>query len=216
MSTYNTSAYNKLRSPSGAVGEPPDGPGGIAALRDDVDNYLGIGGAEYCATTAARDAIPSTRLFRAKLAYVAAGSTGGNVVYRYDPTYGWNPWESVPQNYTPTFSNMTLGNGSIGGSYWWSSGVLHASIAITIGSTTTFSASPLIWFPQAGADTSYQHCGTAVINRSTSSRPGLFAVLDNNTRFALWQPGGGQFTSTSPLTLQSGDVVSIAVVVKYA
>lgn len=68
MPTYRTTARSQFRTPSGAIGEAPDGPGGMATLADDVDNMLGYGGAEAVATYAALTGLPAGRVFVGKQA----------------------------------------------------------------------------------------------------------------------------------------------------
>lgn len=127
MPTYAYSTQNRLRSPSGAVGEAPDGPGGVAALRDDVDNYLGNGGAETVATVAAMQAIPINRCFRGKLVYVTATDT----VYRYlgannvtpiisdaPSSAAWLAWSKPATSYTPAIQNLNWSAFSYRQAFW--------------------------------------------------------------------------------------------------
>lgn len=106
MPTYRTTANLQLRTPSGAVGEAPDGPGGMATLADDIDLMLGVGGAERAANLAAITAIPTARTFFGKLAYAADTS----YTYRYcGTTDGWVLWDMgrvwQPFTYASGFSN---------------------------------------------------------------------------------------------------------------
>jgi hypothetical protein len=114
MVTWLTSARNMFRSPSGATNEAPDGPGAFQALRDDVDNYLGVGGAEYCANAAAVAAIPSGRKFLGKLVYRADTDTtyryvgaGNTAIGANAPTATWQAWHRPPKAWNPTVTGYT-------------------------------------------------------------------------------------------------------------
>lgn len=113
MPTYRTTARTQLRSPSGAVGEAPDGPGAMATMLDDVDNYLGVGGAEYAANLTALQAIPAGRKFLGKLAYRADIDTvfrwvglGNTAVGANAASNGWQAWSRPPTAFSPSYSGI--------------------------------------------------------------------------------------------------------------
>lgn len=111
MVTYVKTTYNQFETPSGAVGEPPDGPGGFQHLAANIDSRIGIGGAEYATNLAAITAIPAARTFYGKLAYAADTS----YIYRYcGATDGWVLWDMgrtwQPFTYVSGFSNASGGN----------------------------------------------------------------------------------------------------------
>lgn len=121
MPTWRTSARNQFRTTAGVTGEAPDGPGAFAQLSDDVDNYLGIGGAEYAANAAALAAIPAGRRFLGKLVYQADIATtwryvgnGGTNLGSNDSTHPWQAWHR-PLAYVSslTAQGYTLGSGTV-------------------------------------------------------------------------------------------------------
>lgn len=140
MPTYRTSGRNQFRTPLGAVGDPPDVPGYLATFSDDLDNYLGVGGAEYCAGSV--NSIPTSRRFVGKLAYYAPTDT----VYRYVGAGGtalgasapagavWQAWEKPPTVYTPTFSNMSPGTGPVQAVWGIAAGIAYAYVSVVSGS----------------------------------------------------------------------------------
>lgn len=135
MTSYRQTAYNDFETPSGAIGEAPDGPGAFQHVMDQVDARIGIGGSEYAGGGVA--AIPSSRLFIGKLAYWPAG----DIVYRYvgtgntpiGGTSAWQGWQKPPTPYTPTFTNLA-GSNSVTALWGISAGIAWATIQVISGS----------------------------------------------------------------------------------
>lgn len=113
MVTYVKTTYNQLETPSGAVGEAPDGPGAFQHLATNIDTRLGIGGAEYAVNVAAITAIPTARCFDGKLAYAA----DTKYLYRWTvPATGspsWRIWQ------TPWANITSFGSNVIANSFGW-------------------------------------------------------------------------------------------------
>lgn len=149
MPTYALSSRNQFRSPSGAVGEPPDGPGGMQTLAKDIDDRIGTGGAEWCQNAAARDAIPAARLFPGKLAYVATNDT----FYRYSGAGAWTQWDSDWLAYTPNFTaGVTVGNGSFSGCSWHIAGRTMRLVGrFTLGSSSAVGGTSRLAVPNTPA-----------------------------------------------------------------
>lgn len=210
MPTYRTtSGGNLLRTPSGAPGEGPDGPGGMATLADDIESRFGWNGIEVAATTAVRDAIPAGRKYTGKRVRV----TADGVTYSWAGSL-WVPLSSAPQNFVPTFAGLTLGNGSAGGSYWWSEGTLKGRLTVTWGSTSAGPGGLLFNLPdnRYTADQAYPHCGAGYVQKGGSGAlTPLTARLDTGYRFALWAAAAtAPMSATNVVTLASGDVITAA------
>lgn len=169
MVTYVQTTYNQLETPSGAVGEAPDGPGAFKHLSDQVDGRLGVGGAEYCANAAAMSAIPSSRLFKGKRVYRA----DLDIVFRYvgvgntalgaaDSTHPWQAFDKPPTPYTPTFGNLS-GTNSVSALWGINAGVAWATAEVVSGSG---------WAITSGADVTMS-IPTSILSAFTTGR-GLF------------------------------------------
>ena len=61
-----------------------------------------------------------------------------SVLWRYNAAISaWRVWEQTRTSYTPTVSNLTLGNGSMSADYGVAAGRVWVSTRITLGSTST-------------------------------------------------------------------------------
>lgn len=217
MPTYAYSSQNRLRSPSGAVGEAPDGPGAIAALRDDVDAYLGNGGAETVATVAAMQAIPSNRTFTGKLVFVTA--TG--ILYRWDGT-AFRPWEAGWTSYTPSLPvGVTVGNGTFSGGRWAIlGGTLHMEGRFTLGSTSAITGTVRLALAAGTSSRStgdplignvqLVHAGAAVYGRAAIQSNGVALSYDSVANAQVQQ---ASLSSSTPFTWASGDYLDWDVLV---
>lgn len=217
MPTYRTTTGgNLLRTPSGVTGEPPDGPGGMAVLADDVESRFGFNGIELAATTAVRDAIPSGRKYTGKRVRV----TADGITYIWNGT-GWAPWESGPSNAPGTWTNLTMGNGTAVHTQWWQNGILHGKFSINWGSTSSAGAAILVVFSGSGysttasADLAYAHVGHAYVRSASGTQP-LACLLNNGFRFEMRAPGAtGGVMGTTPYTLAANDSIAGTYAVKF-
>lgn len=169
MVSYRSTSRNQIRTPAGAVGDPPDVPGYLATFADDTDNFLGVGGAEYCASAAAMTAIPTSRRFIGKLVYRADldivfryVGTGNTALGSADTTHPWQAFDKPPTPYTPTFANLS-GTNSVTGLWGINAGVAWATAEVVSGSG---------WAITAGADVTCS-VPTSILSSFTTGR-GLF------------------------------------------
>lgn len=79
--------------------------------------------------SAVADSIPSNKLTNAMLS-TAAGEIGGS----------WTPW-------TPTWTNLTVGNGTVEAKYIRIGKMVHCSIRFTMGSTSVMGPDPTFTLP---------------------------------------------------------------------
>lgn len=212
--TYRLSSPNQIRTASGAVGEPPDSPGESAKTVDDIETRFGFNGIERVATTALRDAIPAARKYTNKQVRVDADG----ITYVWTGS-AWVPWNSGPQNYTPTVANLTLGNGTLSGSYQYVNGVLYGNIVLIAGSTTTASGALLFNTPAAApdADTTFKMVGEGyVLDASANAQQGVYASLDNARRFALVTAANGTTVAAStPFAISTSDQYHVKFRIKF-
>lgn len=141
MPTYVSTSRNQFRVPAGAVNDPPDVPGYMLTAQQDVDDRVGVGGAEYCATATALLAIPSSRRFLGKLAYRADTDT----VYRYmgagntavganNATAAWQGWSKPATPITGiSMANVTVGASTVTGLWGIAEGLFWLDFAFTAG-----------------------------------------------------------------------------------
>lgn len=212
MPTYRTSSRNQFRTPLGAVGDPPDVPGYLATFADDLDNFLGRGGAEDAATTAARNAIPSSRTYTDKRVRVAADG----VTYIWDST-AWRAWQSDWATYTPTLTGITLGNGSYtaGPAWCFRDGLVFTYGQITLGSTSAVTGAILVSLPSPSASQS-PLVAKAHANIGANPTP-LFPTFSTTTSMRLrgWTTGAASgaavgtadTSATFPATWASGNQI---------
>lgn len=206
MATWLTSIRNQFRSPSGAPNEAPDGPGAFQQLRDDVENYIGVAGAEYAATPTARDAIPSGRVFTGKKVFVASE----NIVYRRTNATGWQPWESEWITYTPTFTNFTLGNGVLAARYKHVDGMLLLNVAVALGSTSAMTGALVVGLPLTIANTPQTIMAQGRMAGSVTVDATLSTSSTTSVRFAFRQVSGTNIvladtSATAPFTWAAGN-----------
>jgi hypothetical protein len=117
--------------------------------------------------------------------------------------------------YTPTFVNLTVGNGTIEFRFGRVQNFIHVLGKITFGSTTAITGSITVTYPvTAAANITGQQIGLA---RLVDSGAGVvFGIVNgNNTTTASlssYQPSGSlllgaSFSSTSPFTWANTDII---------
>jgi hypothetical protein len=119
------------------------------------------------------------------------------------------------QSYTPTWAaasvNPTIGNGTIVGAYTQIQKLVYFRIAITAGSTTTFgSGAYALTLPVAPALN-----GRSSFNGwlAAGSAYPIYAIANASTTLNLYYmgtlPSVSSFTATAPVTLASGNSITI-------
>lgn len=118
-------------------------------------------------------------------------------------------------SYTPSVTNITLGNGTITGRYSSVKKTVTVNLKFTFGSTSSLTGAPQFSLPTTIADTSYnppiyggliEDSGTgyyaAAVRLESSTTFGLY-VVNSSTTYALVQAA----SSTVPMTWATGDTV---------
>jgi hypothetical protein len=158
MVTYVNSSRLFVRTPSGAVGEAPDGPGAMQTLAQDVDDRLAYGGAEFSFNALSN--IPAARRFVGKLAYYQPTDT----TYRWVGTgnlpatdasasAGWLAWSKPAATFVPAFTNLNWTAFSLRSALWGiADGMLWVTVAVTAsaGAAPSTSAETFLTLPSAG------------------------------------------------------------------
>ena len=155
----------------------------------------------------------------------------GQVIYETDTdkTLVWNgsawlylstPQTTEPgayQSYTPTWTSLTVGNGTQAFSYTQVNKMVHVFGRITFGSTTSISSTPLFTLPVNRADANLAVLGTATLGDSgTGTYAGypLSTAANNCYMFRIDHTVGatvleGAVTATSPFTWVTNDFIQI-------
>ena len=117
--------------------------------------------------------------------------------------------------FTPTLTNMTIGNGTLSGYYAQIGKTVHYSVRVVCGTTTSISGAVSMALPTAArASTTYP--GSAVFyDSSAGATVGGVADLSGSSVAPITPPttAGGywvQMTSTVPFLFAAGDIVSLA------
>ncbi len=159
----------------------------IAATANDTPARLAVGTNGYVLTA---DSTEATGL------KWAAGAT--------TPSY---PWTS----YTPTLTNITLGNGTVTASYQQIDKLVTVNIFFTMGSTSSMGSSPQFSLPVNNVN-SYVNGLVTLWDQGVAVNSGLCYALSNklyveylDTSSTCLQPGG--ITSTVPFTWNVNDKI---------
>lgn len=153
-------------------------------------------------STAVRDAVIAQPLVNDRCR-VGSGTTWAEY------TYTGSAWDSGSWiSYTPTWTNLTLGNGTVAAAYRIEGKKLNLRITLTFGSTTTIPVPGSAFFPSlpSGAvPTSYAPMlGTGFDTSATDWRqlsfvPGAYILT----------PTAGRCNATVPWTWAAGDTITI-------
>ena len=121
------------------------------------------------------------------------------------------------QSWTPTYANLTVGNGTVVAKYTQIGKTVHLYWKFTLGSTSSVGAAPTLSLPinQATADARINSTGRVSDASPTSES---MAFLRNNTSDASTTRLGyysttsvaQNITATSPFTWATNDVIEIA------
>lgn len=145
MTTYQQTTRNQFDTPAAVAGERPNVPADFQKLAQELDDRLGVAGAEYAANLTAINAIPTARCFEGKTAFAS------DTRYRYRYTSGaWRLISTPWQTFATLASGITAQAGSYTPSWKISDGDVQLSGAVTKASGAVFAdANALITLPTA-------------------------------------------------------------------
>lgn len=122
--------------------------------------------------------------------------------------------QGAASSWTPTFTNATVGNGSVN-AYWGRIGDLVAwQWKWVLGSTSDVTGTFASTLPTSVTGSSWMAVGSGYVSRGTSTGVGrtvLSCRMTGTTTFNLWMDGSS-IQAMSPLaggTWDSGDVISV-------
>jgi hypothetical protein len=179
---------------------------GAVLTASDVNNYLMEQSVMSFATTTARD----TALSEPEEGMVAV-ITGSDLVTIYTGSawveYGrYGAWES----FTPTWTNLTVGNGTVVANYVLIGSMVTYTGKITIGSTTSISGFVNVSLPVTAED-SFLTGSARFSDDGTRNYVGAVSISSggNVLGFTHSESGGfGSWNATNPFTIAAGDLVS--------
>lgn len=192
----NTSSKWKITTPqAGEVNDPPLYYKNIVQNIEDV----AAGAAQLVADAAARDAIPAAQLYPGKRVRLLSDNS----------EYDWNgtawvattlPWTA----YTPTWTNLTVGNGVVTAAWARAGGSVMAKIRITFGTTTVVSG---FFYPSTPVSINPDQVGIA---RAFDLSATAWAVgAFTPTGYVILKDA--RASATAPWTWAAGDIIDIAI-----
>lgn len=119
-------------------------------------------------------------------------------------------------SYTPTFTNLTVGNASLNFTYCKIGKFVHVVGVMYFGSTTSISATPYMSLPVTRHTTDLEVIGTGYLGDTGTATYMTFPLATTNTTVLLFraQSSGatvveGLASSTSPFTWTTGDRINV-------
>lgn len=115
------------------------------------------------------------------------------------------------RTYTPTFSGMSLGNGTMQAKYSVIGKTVNVTLAVFAGSTTTYSGTIAIGLPRATASwySGSSAIGTGAVHNGTGSTRRLtVATWNNSTSFVqAMETTSGFVSNVSPFTFGTSAII---------
>jgi hypothetical protein len=131
-------------------------------------------------------------------------------------TYAYTSW-------TPTLTNLTLGNGTMSGKYVQIGKFVHATLSLTWGSTTSSSGAWEFSSPVTMATPNNTYIGTArILDNGVQNYPGMVLILTSTKLIAFAQyvantwSEASNIATTSPFTWTTGDNLSFSITFEAA
>lgn len=178
------------------------------ALSADVDNYLMRQSVMRFASTAARDSALSGNLEEGM--HCVCLDTDSE--FYYDGS-NWLKWRTPWTAYTPAWTHLTIGNAVVNAAYRYEWGDLWVRGHATLGTTTSGDGSSILQtIPNSEtSDASIGSYGSGAYNDGSGPRiyPLVVGVAPGDTAIQFFHSEtSGVFTSASPVTIASTDVLT--------
>lgn len=166
----------------------------------DVDGYLMRQTLMTFASSAARDTALSGVLDEGMVAFLEDTDA---ITY-----YTGAAWRTIflPEtSWSPTWTNLTVGNGSVNAFYTRTGDIVHASVRLSWGTSTSITGTGVSITLPVACDTSVQYAGSAVLVDASSTAQG------GGSRVAgtVWSivSGTGAISATAPFTWTTSDEI---------
>lgn len=125
------------------------------------------------------------------------------------PDAAWTP-------YTPTNTNITVGNGAQVAKYTRVGRLVTVSYDLLWGSTTAFTGNIRIGVPVAAAATGVWTASAVLLDASVNDFPGGVYLMGGGTQVFVVKAAGGGITSTVPFTWVTTDRLSFSITYEAA
>lgn len=118
---------------------------------------------------------------------------------------GWKLWSRPWQAYTPTWTNLTVGNGTVTATYMVAAGLVKAAINLNFGSTTSMSG---IFYPSHPVPVAGTNSGSAwAYDVSQPAASAFFVGVYVPSAYMLFP--NGRALATFPFTWAVGDLLRL-------
>lgn len=148
------------------------------------------------------------------------GGTTGQILSKASNTdldFSWASNGFTYTNWTPTFTNLTVGNGTLVGRYAQSGKLVHAWFKLTFGSTSAVSGNTTITLPVNAASSGGSIRGTGAILDAGVRWFTAFADINGTSQATIVAVGANlnnayedYLSSTVPMTWTTNDVLAIS------
>lgn len=163
----------------------------------------------YFASASARDSDLSGVVAEGMVCYLADAPK--RLMY-YDGTI-WRYIQSEWTSYTPTWQNVTVGNGTSTGEYRYRGDDLEVNARFILGSSSSVSSNVMLAVPDGQTVTGIVALGTATfVDSSTKEWIGVARSIaaDTSITFYHGSTGTGNVSATDPFTFGTGDEIRVS------
>jgi hypothetical protein len=177
----------------------------------NVMNYLQDQAVMNFADDSARGSAIGTAVSEGMVSYLADSDS----VEVYDGA-SWFSINTKWVSYTPTYTNFTLGNGTIDAAYYRSGNFVAVRFELTIGSTSSMTGALIVSKPfTAIASNNQLVYGTGqFFDTSANNFYPLMVTYSNSNNFRFWLHNAAgtyavrtQYDNTTPVTVATGDTI---------
>lgn len=162
------------------------------------------------ASTSARDTALSGELAQGMFAV----TTDTDSLWYYDGS-GWVAWSTPWTSFTPSWGNLTEGNGTNSGRYRYQNGDLLVRARIDLGSTSSVTGSVTLTLPNSEVAAGLLSLGTTVSKQSGTGTYDGVAMIESNTS-TIDCYSDNAINATVPFTWGTGDRLGVQILVEIA
>jgi hypothetical protein len=127
-------------------------------------------------------------------------------------------------SYTPTLTNMTLGNGTVTAKYAKLGKIVHLRITFTLGSTSAMGTGPAFSLPPSmtvAAGQAYPNGTLSILDSGTAGYTGTIEIISTNlqcwlTTVNATYPTFANIAAGQPMVWTTNDVLSVTAIYEVA
>lgn len=197
------------------------------------DNVAPLESVFAAQATSVHNALNGSGSLRGLYAAIPAFGLEGRTYYATDTDITWfdtgAAWIAMNGTYTPTFTGLTIGNGSATGSWVRVGNMIMSRGHVTFGSTTSISGTVSVTAPVSAASvygtagTNYDVGTATFLDYGTFVYYGRVTAEASTSNFKIYRDaisgsnvGFGQLASTAPFTWAVNDIISWTVMYQAA